>query len=230
MERAELSARDSSLLLASLGKAHDDIDAYDKAFSYFRRLNEDSGKAGNFDSPNYWQKIKEVKQIFDEPGKLSTNKPTDKVPIFVVGMSRSGKTLVESLLAQNPEVFAAGELHDWREAVETVANGHELTGEFPAYTNHLMVQHLHEIAGIYMKQIIELSPQSRLFVNTMPGYFAYIGLIFLCLPTAKVIHCTRNVLDNGLYMYFKQYRHGHDYSYDLQDLAEYYKRYCELLL
>jgi hypothetical protein len=72
-------------------------------------------------------------------------------------------------------------------------------------------------------------PGSRFYVNTLPGHYRHLGLIFRAFPSVKVIYCQREPLDQCLSIYFKILRQGHEYSYDLQDLAAYYRNYQQMM-
>jgi hypothetical protein len=91
---------------------------------------------------------------------------------------------------------------------------------------------IREMGEIYMKDVSKPSPKSRFFVDTMPENYPYVGLIFQALPSARMIHCHRDPLDNCLFVYFQRYqlRLGkHRYSYDLRNIASYYADYEDVM-
>lgn len=231
LKHQDLTHRQKIVMLYALGKVHDDIGQYSEAFAFYRQANSESGKAHTFDRAHHLKMIDNIKETFPEPS-LTTSpaaRSSLPIPIFVVGMSRSGKTLVESLLARHPAVHGAGERQEFQEALATVLEGHGIGGNYPNYVVHVSEERAHEIGALYLERISALSPQAKFIVNTLPGNYAYIGLILMCLPQAKIIHALRDPLDNCLYIYFKQYRHGHEYAYDLQDLVTYYRSYQDLM-
>lgn len=218
-----------ALVLAALGKAHDDIDACADAFDYFHQANEADGRAQGFDPEGYRQLIDDIRRANLTVDPNQDPPVPDRTAVFVVGMSRSGKTLAESLLARHPDVHAAGESQEWEQAVKAVLTARRQDASFPACLPHLESEDFERIGATYLERMSSESPGSRFFVNTLPGYFAHLGLILRCLPGARVIHCRRHPLDNCLYMYFKQYRSGHEYSYSLEHLAVAYRAYRELM-
>ena len=82
---------------------------------------------------------------------------------------------------------------------------------------------------IYMKEVSRPSPESRFFVDTMPANYLYVGLIFQALPSARMIHCQRDPLDNCLFVYFQRYGLRHGYSYDLRNTASYYAGHEDMM-
>ncbi|MFQ5618649.1 MAG: tetratricopeptide repeat protein [Rhodospirillales bacterium] len=227
----EVSADNKNHLLIALGKAHDDIGAYDEAFAYYQRANEETAKERPFNAPGHRRRIRETMRLCAaprgrEPGNLADVK---QIPVFVIGMSRSGKTLVESLLAQDDAVYAAGESHEWAEAIKGVLKKYSIPARFPAYTKVLSAKQKKELGEAYMAALSSLSPESRFFVNTMPSNYPFVGMIFEACPAARVIYCRRDAFDNCLTSFFYRYKNGNGYSYDLQKAGSFYVDYQEMM-
>ena len=208
----------------ALGKAHDDIGRHAEAFSYYSAANEEMARRVNFDATHHRTGITRIKRAFPERRVSDADASGDAghVPVFVVGISRSGKTLVESLLTQHEDVYGAGESHEWWNAVKAVLDKYSISTSFPEYVGFLSDDQTREIGEIYMENMIRNSPDSRLFINTMPGNDPFIGLILQALPTARIIYCHRDPMDHCLFVYFYLYKAGHEFSYDLSHLASYY--------
>jgi tetratricopeptide (TPR) repeat protein len=228
-ERENMSTENKTHLLFALGKAHDEIGEYAEASSYYERANKDMAGRLSYDPPAHRKGIQDVKKAFREPCAAEDPKEGKPTPIFVVGMSRSGKTLVESLLSQHADVFAAGESREWTGAMRKVLDKNAITGAFPTYMDSLTGAHIREIGEIYVKGVSKLSRDARFFVDTMPGNYPYLGLIFQALPWAKVIYCRRDPLDNCVFVYFQRYKARHGYSYDLENTAAYYGDYQDVM-
>ena len=211
----------------ALGKAHDDIGSYAEAFSYFTTANEEMAKQVNFDAARHRNDITKIKSAFPRGGVVSGEVPGDAQPVavFVVGMSRSGKTLVESLLSQHDDAHGVGENREWFHAMETVVYKYAISTPYPACMELLTDDHVREMGQTYIGKLHERFPRSRLLVNTVPGYFKYIGLILRALPTARIIYCHRESMDNCLFVYFKRYVRGNNYSYELANVASFYADY-----
>lgn len=139
-------------------------------------------------------------------------------PIFVVGLPRSGTTLVDRILASHPAVESFGELNDLPLAVMHAAG--------PAKDRHALIAQSarcdHAALGRdYLRRVAGHGGTKPFFVDKTPLNFLYLGLIALALPTARIVHVRRNPLDNGHAMYKTLFRMGYPFSYDLGDLAQY---------
>jgi len=142
--------------------------------------------------------------------------------IFIVGMPRSGTTLVEQVLASHPEVFAAGEVMNFREAMEAVA-------AFPEAMPSLTAEQLREIGARYAKSMRALAPTAERITDKMPSNFRFVGLIHLALPNARIIHVRRDPIDTCLSCYSKIFTGDQPFSYDLGELGRFYRAYEALM-
>ena len=238
LERKSISEAQRIPLLFALGKAHDDIGLYAEAFSYYRRANEERSSWANFDVSRRRQQIMEIKRVFRaRQSSVSEVLELEKnFPIFVVGVSRSAKSLVESLLTQHEDAFAAGQRPEWFKAIKKVLEKHSISASFPDCMDFLVAEQIREMGKTYMKEISKYSPESRFFVNTKPELYLYVGLILQALPYAKMIYCHRDPLDNCLFIYFKRYPSSSPLGFDpirhlcdLRSIASYYVDYLEMM-
>ena len=141
-----------------------------------------------------------------------------EVPIFILGMPRSGTTLVQQILAALPGVHAAGEPRH----VERLAE----LGPYPASVAGLTRDQLAALGRRYLALAAAAAPAgARRSIDKMPNNFRYAGLIHLMLPGARIIHCRRNPVDTCLSCYTKLFTTGQEFSYDLRDLGRYYLGY-----
>lgn len=151
---------------------------------------------------------------------------TDPGPIFIVGMPRSGTTLAEQIIAAHPQAFGAGE----RGALHQVFRA--LGGETPqgvASVAALDAAPLDANAARYLAELHGLAPRAARIVDKMPGNFAYLGLVGLMLPGARVIHCTRDPRDIGLSIFTYRFFGYHPYAHDLGDLGWYIAEHERLM-
>jgi tetratricopeptide (TPR) repeat protein len=231
LEREDVAGDQRISLLFALGKVHDDIGLYAEAFSYYRQANEEKARELPFDPARHRRRIEEIEKVFRDRGisVRGDSGNADRVPVFVIGMSRAGKTLVESLLSQHKDVYGAGETHEWGNALRWVLDKYAIPDLFPDCMRLLGDSQIREIGEKYTKEISKLSSKSRFFVNTIPGNFVYIGLIFQAMPWAKIIYCFRDPRDQCLTVYFKNYAHGNGYSRSLRRAASYYADYQEMM-
>ena len=148
--------------------------------------------------------------------------PSDQ-PVFIVGMPRSGTTLIEQILASHPQVHGAGEL--------TLVDGlaRRLPGAGEGLSEALSPDILARLGAEYARQARALAPGAARLIDKLPGNFVYAGLIHLMLPNARIIHCIRDPLDTCLSCYETKFAQGHPYSYDLRELGRRYRGYERLM-
>ena len=144
-------------------------------------------------------------------------------PIFVCGMFRSGSTLAEQLLAGHPQVQAGGELNFLPRAVQT------RLAPFPESLASLSPGLLEALAAEYVDMLRALFPNAARVTDKRPDNFLYIGLIKRLFPGAKIIHTTRDALDNCLSMYFLHLDQSMSYALDLMDIGHHYVQYRRLM-
>ena len=158
---------------------------------------------------------------------LPRAKGSSNRPIFILGMPRSGTTLVEQILAAHPDVYAAGELaamrRIWRELVSTRGQG-----QVTPFAGLTQID-VNNAADQYLKHIDSLDAKAKRVTDKMPPNFEQLALINLCFPNARVIHCSRNPLDTCLSCYFTQLGPAYSYSNDLSTLGHAYAQYHRLM-
>ena len=147
-------------------------------------------------------------------------KPADPIPIFILGMPRSGTSLIEQIISSHDEVFGAGEVELFGQLANEFATGNKLVGS----------KQLLEIRELYLNELRSLSKGSHYVTDKFPHNFLYVGLIVSALPEAKIIHVTRNAAAT-CWSNFKTYfsSNGLGYSYDLKDVVAYYRLYEDLM-
>jgi tetratricopeptide (TPR) repeat protein len=176
--------------------------------------------------------------IFDRIGAVFTSKRmrdregrgyASSVPVFIVGMPRSGTTLVEQILASHPKVFGAGELNEFGNAVERLGNANGAMGHFPELVSSIPNDQLYQIGGNYVNAITALAPRAERIIDKMPMNFLFVGLIYLVLPNARIIHMRRDPVDTCLSCFSTLFTDRNLYSYDLGELGRYYRAYTRLM-
>jgi tetratricopeptide (TPR) repeat protein len=227
LEQPGLSAADRAMLEFALGGALEKAGAYGLAFAAVSRANEQSRRSAGpggarYDPQAHERFIDELIAAFPAPRQREAP-ATGVQPIFVCGMFRSGSTLVEQLLGGHPRVAAGGEIGFLPTAVRK-----ELA-PFPASMSRLTSLQADDLARRYLDLLARLHPGAERVVDKRPDNFLYIGLIKLLFPTTKVIHTTRDPLDNCLSVYFLHLDHGMPYALDLLDTGHYYCQYRRLM-
>tara|TARA_Y100001960_G_scaffold317026_1_gene384794 strand:- start:7486 stop:9057 length:1572 start_codon:yes stop_codon:yes gene_type:complete len=150
------------------------------------------------------------------------------VPIFVVGMPRSGTTLVEQILASHPKVAAAGELSYLRD-ISRKLSAPMTDMKFPEIINSLGARDFRTFASEYLGKLCNWAPTMPHIVDKMPGNFLYIGLIKLMFPKSKIIHCVRDPVATCFSCYTQLFNSPQRFAYDLTDLGLYHSSYRHLM-
>lgn len=215
----------------ALGKAYDDIKEYGRAFSHFATGGRMKRSQIHYDPSRQDQITENIKNIFT-PEMIArlrgAGDPSD-LPIFVLGMPRSGTTLTETIIASHPDVYGAGELRDLlmiaNEPVENVTSP-----GYPLSVNALTAENLTKMGKRYITALRKHNQQARYITDKMPANFLAVGLIHLMLPKAKIIHVNRNAADTCLSGFNKLFSTNSQYhSYDLTEMGRYYVNYAKLM-
>lgn len=221
---------EKTALQYAAGKIADDLKQYERAFQHFDLANGAAHKTYDHESIENLRRQKKMvysKRFFREREGWGFQ---SDVPVFIVGMPRSGTTLTEQILAAHPEVFGGGEL-TLMERMSSLAE--EITPareEFPIGALKLTSFGAELVGRRYATELHRAAdhPAKRI-TNKMPHNFEFLGLIALCLPGAKIIHCRRNPLDTCVSCWTKNFNDAHSYNRSLQDLGRYYVGYHELM-
>ena len=203
---------------------------YDQAFEHFRSGNGLCRERLQFDRGalrNYVKRMKDicVPGLFERPRSSGGPGPT---PVFVVGMLRSGTTLVERILGSHPDALGLGET----EMVDTLAE--RLAGAagipYPDCLEHLDPSLAERLATEFRAGLPGEAREKARVVDKNPLNFLHLGLIALVFPDAPILHCVRDPLDTCLSIYFQHFAHiRNNYTYDLEDIAFFYAQYADLM-
>jgi tetratricopeptide (TPR) repeat protein len=233
-KRDAKSREDRIILDFAMGKAQEELEHYDEAFSAYEEGNSlyhadhpfaESDEESLLDSTTRLF----THELFEECRTLADALPApenDRVPVFIVGMPRSGTTLIEQILASHQAVYGAGEL----EAVnEASGQAQAFLQNAPGTSMQDTLLRLHEIGQDLMARVWEQASDARFVTDKMPGNFRTLGLIHLMLPQAKIIHAMREPMDTCFSCYATNFNKGHHYSYDQGTLGRYYQRYRRMM-
>lgn len=152
-----------------------------------------------------------------------------EVPIFILGMPRSGTTLVEQILASHPQVHGGGELMEFFHLVENMESIFGRKEGFPEAVVDFEAQTCFDLGQAYTIGLQSLNPEASRVTDKLPHNFLFIGLIRLLLPNARIIHCRRDPVDTCLSCYMQLFAGWHPYAYDLAELGMYYRLYSQLM-
>lgn len=224
---------DERIALAfGLGKALDDSKDYDRAFAAFEEANRLQRSQYQYSAVLEKQRFDAVKRCFNreffaERADYGQTKG-DVVPVFILGMPRSGTSLAEQILASHPKVYGCGEIPDLYQIV---------SGQTPPATDPDFVARVHalsasRIGGIarkYLDRIVHLANGERWISNKLPFNFLHVGWIRLLFPNAKIIHCKRDARDVCLSIYQHGFATMSAFAYDLRELGIYHRLYADLM-
>lgn len=213
----------------ALGRIYEENDDYDKSFEHYRQGNEMMKE--EFDPRKHVEFVNSIIEVFSpELFKrfAGMGDPTDK-PIFIVGMIRSGTTLVEQIVSSHPKVYGAGELDTIKNIAMAIPRATKSSKPFPYCVAELNETAIKQGAKRYFDDITAMSDGSPYVTDKMPGNFFHAGLIEILFPNARIIHTRRNPLDNCLSAYFNKFQTGQQFSYDLTFLGKYYREYARLM-
>ena len=218
-----LTPRREICLRHAIGKYFDDVQDFEQAFVNFRRANElTSLRRAKHDRGQLTRTVEAVTRSWDRNNvHRRTDANESKRPVFIVGMPRSGTSLVEQILASHPAVFGAGELTFWSAA---------WTAHAASPANAEMADSsLRKLADDYLGSLHKISEGALRVVDKMPTNFPFLGMIHAALPNACIIHMRRHPLDTCLSIYMQQFETAVTYANDLDDLAHYYTEYVRVM-
>jgi tetratricopeptide (TPR) repeat protein len=207
----------------ALGKYFDDVRQFDEAFSHYRQANELTKRYGsNYDRTKLTQRVDQIIGSFDAAfmRQSRARASTSELPVFIIGMPRSGTSLTEQILASHPAVFGAGELPFWDTA-------------FVAYKEAVLKSDIGAnlipgVANDYLGRLTALSGGARRVIDKMPANFMYAGLIHAAFPRARILHMQRHPIDTCLSIYFQNFFNMGPYANNLDNLAYYYGEYVRI--
>jgi len=222
----KIEKKNKSELAFALGKAYEDIKDFKSSFKYYHEGNIIRKKIINFSINKEKNDFKKIKDFFSSKNIKQIQKfnNTDNRVIFIVGLPRSGTTLVEQILSSHPDVYGGDELNLLPNLIKKHLQ--------PNISSSLFEKPLifKNIADKYIENIKKLSNSSIRVTDKLPINFMWVGLIKGILPNAKVINCYRNPRDNCFSIYKNFFVNPRlNFAYDMNDIIKYYNLYCDLM-
>lgn len=219
----------------TLGKAWLDAGEDERAFACLHEGNRLKRAMVHYDARLTGERITALANTFTREllqrfSGTSAGDPSE-APVFVVGMPRSGTSLVEQILASHPDVHGAGELGVLRQLVPGVSalESDVCPPRYPEALARYSPADLARLGVEYVGRVCDPYPHKKRVVDKMPVNFLYAGLIHLILPNARIIHCCRDPVDTCLSCYMRTFTGDVGFSYDLSELGEYYRHYSSLM-
>jgi tetratricopeptide (TPR) repeat protein len=215
----------------ALGKALSDVGDHAESFRRLLGGNTLKRKRTVYDEAATLDVFERTRAVFSEQLMRSAEglgEPS-AVPLFIVGMPRSGTTLVEQILASHPAVFAAGETDEFARALIELERDVGGAPRFPEAVLRMSGQQFRQLGSNYIRRLTTVAPAARRITNKTPENFRFIGLIRLALPNARIIHARRDPMDTCLSCFSKLFAGNLPYTYDLAELGRYYRAYEALM-
>lgn len=228
LHKSGISDADCAHIFFSLAKAYDDLKDYGRSFEYLTKGNSviKAHQDYRVESDEYLFSI--IKRCFGSNKKdleISSVAQYSVQPVFVVGMPRSGTTLVEQILSTHTAVHGAGELEILNRIVYPI-----LQGLFEEDVKELSVDDAHKVHDNYIDGLVSLNIKEKIVVDKMPLNFRFIGFIMAAFPNAKIININRDPVATCWSIYKHYFSStGNRYAYDLGDIARYYNLYVDLM-
>lgn len=232
LERGNLQTSEEVHFRFALGKAFEDRKDWEKAWHYYHTGNQKQRPEVYHDPLEDREKKQAIREVFSADfiaaHEGSGHDAPD--PILVVGLPRSGSTLIEQILASHSQVEGTAELPNLGRLSLSIGRYRPDGVQFPEACADLRPRDWRQLGKRYLDETREYRETDRpFFTDKLPNNFPLIGLLHLILPNARVINTRRHPLDTLLGNYKQLYGKGQNFTYDLFDLAEYYKDYHSMM-
>ena len=212
-------------------KAYEDVGRYDDSFRVLASGNALKRRQIAYDETATAAVFERIRQVFTPEliQRFRGAGEPSSVPVFIVGMPRSGTTLVEQILASHPQVFGAGELPALGNTLDCLRPAGGAALPLPDLMPNVSAENLRRLGKRYVAKIARLAPAATRIADKMPSNFLFAGLIHLALPNARIIHVFRDPVDTCVSCFSKLFAAGQHHTYDLAELGRYYRRYQALM-
>lgn len=230
LNRSDLSARNRALIQFALGRAFEDLKQYENSFEQFRQANATVRTFVGHDPEQRAAFVRRCKQVFTpEYFRVRSDWGSSRHdPIFIVGLPRSGTTLVEQILASHSLVEPTGELQCAEAIVRELQHRHGKS--YPKLMQDLSIEQVRNAGGDYVARAGTYRKWNRpFFTDKMPNNFSYLGLILTALPNAKIIDARRHPLGGGFAIFKHYFLDAYSFAFDLTSIGRYYRDYVELM-
>ena len=218
-------------LNVALAHYYDRLKNYDVAFRHLQRGCDEQFNKEPFDAAGYTKLVDSIIESFDAKflRTAPTSGNTSERPIFIVGMPRSGTTLVEQILASHSKVAAGGELPALLQVSNQTKELSKSGEHYPRGVRTLRPDAFAFMANQYLQHLNTVSADAPRVTDKLPFNFMQLGLIALLFPNATIIHCRRSPMDNCLSAYFTSFADKVQFANNLQTLGSYYVDYDRLM-
>jgi tetratricopeptide (TPR) repeat protein len=233
LERDVAKPEDFFHLSFALGKALEDKGELEESFRHYSNGNAARRRTVHWDADAHHRDIERLAAFF-RPEFFDSRKGwgnPSPAPIFIVGMPRAGSTLLEQILASHSNVEGTMELPDIMAIARRLTSARAHDGElgYPAALSTLTPADVEALGSSYLERTAIVRSGAPRFIDKMPNNFAYVGLIHLILPNAKILDARRHPMACCFSVFKQLFAHGQVFSYSLEEIGRYYRDYVELM-
>jgi tetratricopeptide (TPR) repeat protein len=233
LDEGGLDARNTWLMRFALGKALEDTGQYPESFAQYEKANALFRRQLNYSAEGFSKFVRRTKALFTAEflSSRSGMGAQDRDPVFIVGLPRSGSTLLEQILSSHSMVEGTRELTVLNAIAQRIADFERTrTDRYPEMLRELDAGELRAIGEEY---IARTRPNRRTarpyFIDKTPGNFHHIGLIRLILPNARIVDARRHPLGCGFAVFRQYFPQRHGFAFDLGEIGRYYRDYVEMM-
>lgn len=231
LKRDDLPDESRSQIHNALGLEFEARKDFATAFANFETCNAIRRKAETYDPVKTQSTADRLIRMFDKDylaGKKGVA-PTDVTPIFIVGLPRSGSTLIEQILASHSQVDGTHELGDLSRVIHGARKRRKINEVFPDELNKLSASEWAAIGANYVERTEIFRAGAPFFIDKNPNNFVYAGILKIAIPNARIIDARRHPLDSCFGSFKQLFASGQPFSYDMTELGEYYLQYRRLM-
>jgi len=223
-------AGDAQMCFA-LGKAFEQRQQYSQAFDYYARGNARRRLDEPFDIEAFERRAERIRSVFNADffAAHADSGDASAAPIFIVGLPRSGSTLVEQILASHSQVEGTMELPNVLNMVRDLTRRAPDGIGYPECIAALPEPQFAALGARYLDEIAPLRRGKPHFIDKLPNNFSHVGFIHAIMPHATVIDARRHPMDCCFSIFKQHFAEGQTFSYDLGDLGRYYRSYLEMM-
>lgn len=229
LQKPNLTNQHRSSLHFNLGALLEAREAFDDAFENYQQANSLYGTT--FAKTKHRARIADTLATFTVEAMASFPRAVGNTsrPVFVLGMPRSGTSLVEQILASHPDIHGAGELIKIPEIVRSLQETYDLSQPYPQCVSELTQSMVNDASAAYLAHLGQICADSRFVTDKLPDNYYHVGLIAILFPQARVVYCHRDAASNCMSCFATPLHPSHAYATDLLNIAQVYNGHRELM-
>lgn len=230
LEEVEIPDQGKAHLYNALGLEYESRKNFNKSFESMSACNAVRRKLETYDPVEFEMMTGKLSEIFSHNViKKNRAKKTSITPIFIVGLPRSGSTLIEQILASHSQVEGTHELVELTQSMRNIRDRVKISGSLPDALKAFKKEHWESVGLEYIEITKKYRTDKLFFIDKNPNNFTFVGALKMAIPNAKIINAKRHPLDS-CYGSFKQlFASGQPFTYDLTEIGEYYLEYHKLM-